>query len=234
VVTALAQLASAPANLAIGIRLMAGHELVTEGFRPGQVGSSAMPHKMNTRSAERIGGLLAILRGHVSMTASLLGDQWNEGDVSCSVTRRVVLADAFLAIDGLVETTLEVLADFGAYPAMIEAELERYLPFLASTRLMLAAVRRGMGREAAHHVVGDHAVTVAKAMRERGSANDLLDRLGDDPQFPLDRSELAELLADHQQFIGRADAQVRAFSARVEQLRSAHPTAASYRGRPTL
>ncbi len=234
VVTALAQLASAPANLAIGIRLMAGHELVTEGFRPGQVGSSAMPHKMNTRSAERIGGLLAILRGHVSMTASLLGDQWNEGDVSCSVTRRVVLADAFLAIDGLVETTLEVLADFGAYPAVIEAELERYLPFLASTRLMLAAVRRGMGREAAHHVVGDHAVTVAKAMRERGSANDLLDRLGDDPQFPLDRSELAELLADHQQFIGRADAQVTAFSTRVEQLRAAHPTAASYRGRPTL
>ncbi|MCC6433742.1 MAG: adenylosuccinate lyase, partial [Acidimicrobiales bacterium] len=113
VVTCLAQLASGPANLALSVRLLAGHELATEGFRPGQVGSSAMPHKMNTRSAERIGGLLAVLRGHVAMTASLLGDQWNEGDVSCSVTRRVVLADAFLAVDGLVETTLEVLADFG-------------------------------------------------------------------------------------------------------------------------
>jgi adenylosuccinate lyase len=234
VVTALAQLASAPANLAIAIRLMAGHELATEGFRPGQVGSSAMPHKMNTRSAERIGGLLAVLRGHVTMTASLLGDQWNEGDVSCSVTRRVVLADAFLAFDGLVETTLEVLADFGVYPAVVSAELDRYLPFLASTRLMLAAVRRGMGREAAHHVVGEHAVAVARAMRESGTPNDLLDRLGGDERFPLDRGELDELLADHQQFVGRAGGQVDAFVGRIAAVEATSPAAAGYRGRPTL
>jgi len=234
VVTALAQLASGPANLAIGIRLMAGHELATEGFRPGQVGSSAMPHKMNTRSAERIGGLLAVLRGHVTMAGSLLGDQWNEGDVSCSVTRRVLLADAFLAFDGLIETTLEVLTDFGVYPAVVEAELERYLPFLASTRLMLAAVRRGMGREAAHHVVGDHAVAVARAMREEGSANDLLDRLSADARFPLDRHELADLIADHQQFVGQAGPQVDAFRQRVASICERHPEAAVYRGRPTL
>lgn len=234
VVSALAQVASAPANLALTVRLMAGHELATEGFREGQVGSSAMPHKMNTRSAERIGGLLAILRGHVTMTASLLGDQWNEGDVSCSVTRRVVLADAFFAIDGLMETTLEVVADFGVYPAVVEAELERYLPFLASTRLMLAAVRRGMGREAAHHLVGEHAVAVARAMREQGSANDLLERLGADERFPLRQDELAALLADHQEFVGRAGAQVDAFAAQVATLATAHPAAADYRGRPTL
>ncbi len=234
VVTALAQLASGPANLALTIRLMAGHELATEGFKEGQVGSSAMPHKMNTRSAERIGGLLAVLRGHVTMASSLLGDQWNEGDVSCSVTRRVVLADSFLALDGLLETTLEVLADFGVYPAVVEAELQRYLPFLASTRLMLSAVRRGMGREEAHHVVGEHAVAVAKAMRQSGQGNDLLDRLGADPGFPLDRAELAALLADHQQFVGRAADQVTAFVATVADLLVAHPEAATYRGRPTL
>ena len=234
VVTALAQLASGPANLALTIRLMAGHELATEGFKEGQVGSSAMPHKMNTRSAERIGGLLAVLRGHVTMASSLLGDQWNEGDVSCSVTRRVVLADSFLALDGLLETTLEVLADFGVYPAVVEAELQRYLPFLASTRLMLSAVRRGMGREEAHHVVGEHAVAVARAMREHGSANDLLDRLGADPRFPLASAELRALLADHQQFVGRARDQVDAFVATVAPLRAASPDAAAYHGRPTL
>ncbi len=97
VVTALVQLAAAPSSLAKTIRLMAGHELVTEGFKPGQVGSSAMPHKMNTRSCERVNGLTVILRGYASMTGELAGDQWNEGDVSCSVVRRVALPDAFFA-----------------------------------------------------------------------------------------------------------------------------------------
>src|SRR5205823_5213149 len=101
VTTALVQLAAAPSSLAKTIRLMAGQELVTEGFRPGQVGSSAMPHKMNTRSCERVNGLAVILRGYASMTGELAGDQWNEGDVSCSVVSSVALTGAFFAIDGL-------------------------------------------------------------------------------------------------------------------------------------
>src|SRR5262249_54756438 len=82
---ALAQAAAGPSSLATTVRLMAGHELATEGFRPGQVGSSAMPHKMNTRSCERINGLAVVIRGYLCMVAELAGDQWNEGDVSCSV-----------------------------------------------------------------------------------------------------------------------------------------------------
>ncbi len=140
-VTALVQLAAAPSSLAKTIRLMAGHELVTEGFQPGQVGSSAMPHKMNTRSCERVNGLTVILRGYASMTGELAGDQWNEGDVSCSVVRRVALPDAFFAFDGLVETFLTVLDEFGAFPAVIEAELDRYLPFLGTTKVLMAAVQ---------------------------------------------------------------------------------------------
>ena len=119
----LVQIAAAPANMATTIRLMAGHELVTEGFRPGQVGSSAMPHKMNTRSCERVNGLAVVLRGQLSMIGELTGDQWNEGDVSCSVVRRVALPDAFFALDGLFETFLTVLADFGAFEPVIAAEL---------------------------------------------------------------------------------------------------------------
>src|SRR5207245_113587 len=94
VLSALVQLAAAPSSFATTLRLMAGHELVTEGFKPGQVGSSAMPHKMNTRSAERINGFAVILRGYASMAGELAGDQWNEGDVSCSVVRRGAAAGA--------------------------------------------------------------------------------------------------------------------------------------------
>ncbi|HEY4376845.1 MAG TPA: adenylosuccinate lyase, partial [Acidimicrobiales bacterium] len=136
VVAALAQAAAGPSSLATTIRLMAGQELVTEGFKPGQVGSSAMPHKMNSRSCERICGFHAVLNGHLAMVAQLAGDQWNEGDVSDSVVRRVALPDAFFAIDGLFETLLTVLHEFGAYPAVIDRELRRYLPSLATTKVL--------------------------------------------------------------------------------------------------
>ena len=146
VVTTLVQIAASPSSLATSIRLMAGAELVTEGFRAGQVGSSAMPHKMNTRSCERVNGLTVILRGYASMVSELAGNQWNEGDVSCSVVRRVALPDAFYAIDGLLETMLTVLNEFGAFPSIIAAELERYLPFLATTKILMASVKAGVGR----------------------------------------------------------------------------------------
>jgi adenylosuccinate lyase len=209
---------------------MAGAELATEGFRPGQVGSSAMPHKMNARSCERVCGLAVILRGYASMTGELSGAQWNEGDVFCSVVRRVALPDAFYAIDGLIETFLTILEDFGAYPAVIDRELERYLPFLATTKVLMAAVRAGVGRETAHEAIKEHAVAVALAMREQGQVdNDLLDRLAADPRLPLGRPELDELLADRLSFTGLAERQTAAVVRRIAELRGEHPAAAGYR-----
>ena len=230
VVSALVQAAAGPADLALTIRLMAGQELATEGFRPGQVGSSAMPHKMNSRSCERIGGLLAVLRGHLTMVASLSGDQWNEGDVSCSVVRRVALPDAFLAIDGLFETFLTVLDDFGAYPAVIERELDRYLPFLATTKVLVAAVRNGVGREVAHEAIKEHAVAAALRLREEGAeGNDLIERLAADPRLGLGADDLAGVLAAPIDFVGRAPSQAEAFVATVAELVGADPVAAAYR-----
>ncbi|GAA3425738.1 adenylosuccinate lyase [Streptosporangium sandarakinum] len=229
VLTALVQLAAAPSSLARTIRLMAGHELVTEGFAPGQVGSSAMPHKMNTRSCERVNGLTVVLRGYASMAAELAGDQWNEGDVSCSVVRRVALPDAFFAFDGLAETMLTVLGEFGAFEAVIAAELDRYLPFLATTRMLMAAVRAGMGRESAHEVIKEHAVASALAMREQGGANELLERLGADERFPLDAPRLRELLAERIAFTGAAAEQVGSVVGRIEEIVARHPQAAAYR-----
>ena len=228
VLSALVQLGAGPSSLAHTIRLMAGHELVTEGFAPGQVGSSAMPHKMNTRSCERVNGLQVVLRGYAAMVAELAGAQWNEGDVFCSVVRRVALPDAFFALDGQTETFLTVLGEFGAYPAVIGRELDRYLPFLATTKILIAAVRAGMGREAAHEVIKEHAVAVALAMRESGAEPDLLDRLASDPRLPLDRAALDAALADRASFTGAAASQVDRVVAAVEDLVAADPAAAAY------
>ncbi|MBB5870852.1 adenylosuccinate lyase [Allocatelliglobosispora scoriae] len=229
VLSALAQAAAGPSSLATTIRLMVGQELVTEGFKAGQVGSSAMPHKMNTRSSERINGLAVIIRGYLSMVGELAGDQWNEGDVSCSVVRRVALPDAFFALDGLFETLLTVLDEFGAYPAVIDRELDRFLPFLATTKILVAATRRGVGRETAHEVIKEHAVGVALAMRERGlAANDLFDRLAADGRLGLSRQEIDDLVKDRAAFVGAASAQVAAIAAEIETITAAHPEASTY------
>ena len=228
VVTTLVQVAAAPSNAATTIRLMAGAELVTEGFQPGQVGSSAMPHKMNSRSSERINGFAVILRGYASMVGELAGDQWNEGDVSCSVVRRVALPDSFFAIDGLFETFLTVLDEFGAFPAVIDRELERYLPFLATTKVLMAAVRAGVGRETAHEAIKEHAVGVALAMREGTAANDLLDRLAADERLGLSREALTALIAEPMEFTGAARDQVARVADRVEHIAARHPDAAAY------
>jgi len=229
VVNTLRELASGPSSLAKSLRLMAGHELVSEGFRDGQVGSSAMPHKMNARSCERINGLTAVLGGHVNMLLALAGDQWNEGDVSCSVVRRVALPDAFFALDGLFETLLHVLGDFGAFAVSIEREVARYLPFLAVTKLLMAATRAGLGRERAHALIQKHAVEVAGDLRSGNAAgNDLIERLGADPALPLSATQLSELLGSPLSLVGAAGPQVARFVTRVESWVARFPEAAQY------
>ena len=227
-VSALVQLGAGPSSLAHTIRLMAGNETVTEGFKEGQVGSSAMPHKMNARSCERVGGLQIILRGYLTMVADLSGQQWNEGDVFCSVVRRVALPDAFFALDGMFETFLTVLDEFGVFPAMIARELERYLPFLATTRILMAAVRAGVGREEAHEVIKEHAVAVALNMRENGGGQDLIERLAADPRLPMSKEDLDAALADRHAFVGAAESQVDRVLARIQAKVDEHPEAAAY------
>ncbi len=228
VVSALVQLVAAPSNLATTIRLMAGHELVTEGFQEGQVGSSAMPHKMNTRSCERVNGLAVVLRGYLSMVGELAGDQWNEGDVSCSVVRRVALPDAFFATDGLFQTFLTVLDEFGAFPAVIQRELDRYLPFLATTKVLMAAVRAGVAREVAHEAIKEAAVGAALDLRRGRPDNDVFDRLARDDRLGLSREEIDALVAEPLTFTGAALAQTQQVCRRIGDVTARHPDAATY------
>lgn len=220
-VSALTELASGPSSFCKTLRLMAGHETASEGFAPGQTGSSAMPHKMNSRSCERVNGFHVILKGYLAMAAGLSGDQWNEGDVSCSVVRRVMLPDAFFAIDGMYETFLTILGQMDAYPSVIEAENEHYLPFLMTTTIMMEAVKAGVGRETAHKAIKKHAVATVNDLREgKIDANNLLHRLRDDADIPLDENQLNDVLAQGRQNSGAALTQVAHFQTQVESLKS--------------
>ena len=227
VVSALHQVAAAAASFATTLRLMAGYGLLTEGFQEGQVGSSAMPHKVNARNCERICGFTTILGGYVTMTGGLAGHQWNEGDVSCSVVRRVALPDSFYAIDGLLETFLTVLRQMEVFPAAIATENERNLPFLASTTILMEAVKRGAGRETAHEAIKEHALAAAHALRTGGDA-DLLGRLAGDKRIGLGKKILSGILAENHRFVGAAPHQVDAFIANVKPLARRFKEAADY------
>ena len=229
VVSALHQVGAAAASFATTMRLMAGAGLLTEGFQEGQVGSSAMPHKANARNCERICGFSTILGGYVTMTATLAGDQWNEGDVSCSVVRRVALPDAFFAIDGSLETLLRVLGQMEAFPTAIAQENERNLPFLATTTILMESVKRGAGRETAHEAIREHSLAAMKAMRSGAPGPDLLERLAGDKRIGLGKKALQAILAESARFVGAAPNQVDVFVAEVKPLAKRVKGAADYR-----
>ena len=224
------QISSGMSDFAKQIRLMAGHELAGEGFAKGQVGSSAMPHKMNSRSCERINGFHTILNGYLNMTAGLAGDQWNEGDVSCSVVRRVALPDAVYCLDGQLETFLTVLGNMEPYPEVIRLENEKYFPFLGTTTIMMEAVKAGAGRESAHEAIKEHAVATIRDLRAgKIRSNDLVTRLADDERIPLDQTQLESIFEDEARLSGMAKHQVAVLSKQAEDIAIRHPGAADYR-----
>jgi adenylosuccinate lyase len=196
VVSKLLQIASAPSSMATTIRLMAGAGLVSEGFKAGQVGSSAMPHKMNSRSSERINGMMVLLRGYNTMAADLAGDQWNEGDVSCSVVRRVVIPDSFYVLDGLLHTFMTILNEFGIFEEKINSELSEQLPFLATSKILMECVKAGMGREAAYEIIKKYATAT--------TPSNFLAVLMSEKDFPLTLDQLNKLIQNPEEFAGLA------------------------------
>jgi adenylosuccinate lyase len=201
VVSKLLQIAAAPSSMATTIRLMAGSGLVSEGFMAGQVGSSAMPHKMNSRSSERINGMMVLLRGYNTMSADLAGDQWNEGDVSCSVVRRVVIPDSFYVLDGLLHTFMTILQEFGSFDEKIKAELDEQLPFLATSKILMECVKAGMGREDAHNVIKKYSTST--------NPGNLFAVLSQEENFPLSYEQLTQLIHNPAEFSGLAVEQSR-------------------------
>lgn len=223
--------AAGPSSLAATLRLMAGHGLVAEGAQEGQVGSSAMPHKTNMRTCERINGLGVVLKGHLTMAGGLAGGQWNEGDVSDSVVRRVIFPDAFFACDGLLEATLHVLDGLQVFPDALAAEMEAEEPFLTASGALTAAAAAGMGRQDAHRIISSYTAR-ALAARRSGETYDWREELGNDPDFPLTPRRIRE--AARRTGTGRAAEQVDAVVAQVGEVIRRSPEAAAYRPEPML
>jgi adenylosuccinate lyase len=210
VVSKLLQIASAPSSMATTIRLMAGSGLVSEGFKAGQVGSSAMPHKMNSRSSERINGMMVLIRGYNNMAADLAGNQWNEGDVSCSVVRRVVIPDSFYVLDGLLHSFMTILQEFCAFEENIKSELADQLPFLATTKILMECVKAGIGREVAHNIIKKHSTTSAPS--------DFFIALANEKSFPLSVAQLNSLIQDPSSFSGLAVEQTQSVKNLIQKM----------------
>lgn len=223
VVACLLRLVSAPASLAVTLRLMAGEGHLSESFTEGQVGSSAMPHKMNARLCERIGGLKVVLSGHMAMASELSGSQWNEGDVSCSVVRRVMLPDAFYACDGIIETFIAVLDSLEVFKDSLVSEIEANSTHLASSRLLTAAVTKGMGREEAHAILLKHLTKDKSASAAAVAAS-----LGSNKNFPLTEEEVKALIADLSTHSGAASKQVAAFLSEADAYLARFPGVGNY------
>jgi adenylosuccinate lyase len=140
--------------------------------------------------------MMVLLRGYTTMAADLAGDQWNEGDVSCSVVRRVVIQDAFYVADGLLHTFMTILTEFGIFEENINKELTDQLPFLATSQILMSCVKAGMGREVAHELIKKHATT--------NTVGNFFKALSSENNFPLSIDQLNELIKNPADFAGSA------------------------------
>ena len=232
VVSSLLQIAAAPSNIAINIRIMSGYGLLSEGFGRDQVGSSAMPHKINARLSERVNGLTAILKGHLVMVQELLGNQWNEGDVSCSVVRRVALPDAFYAIDAILDTTMRILTDLTVDTDSVDSEVKKYLPFLLTTKILALAVKKGLGREDAHSLIKAHSITASQNLKSK-QVNNLLALVAEDKRLGMSLIEL-ESLAKPGELVTGAIRQTYTFLKTSQKLVNSNPDAIAYRPKESI
>jgi len=234
VVHGLFEAAAGPSNMALGIRQMAAHDLATEGFNGGRIGSSRMPHKMNASRSERISALRGVLYGHTAMVDTLSGAQWNEGDVSCSVIRRVALPDAFFTMDGINETSLTILDEFGAFPLVVEREIQKYAPFVSTTKILTALEKNGVASRDAHELIKEHAVKLAYDMRGAGSSATLYERLAADERVTATAAELEEIANRPLELVGLAPQQAIAFADRAQTIAAKYPKSAEYTGHGVL
>jgi adenylosuccinate lyase len=194
---------------------LAHRKELEEPFEEGQVGSSAMAYKRNPMRSER---MCALARKLINLPADFHAThatQWLERTLDDSSIRRMDIPQAYLLADAVLGLLIDIGGGLSANPAAIQARLQAQLPFLATEEIIVAAVERGAGRQQAHAVIREHSLEVARAVREEGKSNDLLQRLAADERLPLTGDDLAALAGDPAEFVGRAEEQVDRYLAEV-------------------
>jgi adenylosuccinate lyase len=204
VISSLFQLASPLASIATNIRLMAGLGLVAEGKASSQVGSSAMPHKNNPRLSERVNALFIVLKGYLTMASEISGNQWNEGDVSESVVRRIALPDAFYCIDAILRTMTKVVKELEISKDNIAREVDLELEYLLSSKVLLMAFEKGVGRESAHKAILECADKSRSPISE--SFFTLISKTS---ELRVSESELLKIKSKAENYLGDAPLQAR-------------------------
>lgn len=218
IVDALSGIAQSAHKLATDLRLLASREEVVEPFEKDQIGSSAMAYKRNPMRSERVCALARFVISLQSSAANTVATQWMERTLDDSANRRLVLPQAFLAIDAILVLLQNISAGLVVYPRVIGKNLQEKLPFMATENLLMAAVERGGDRQTLHEIIRVHSLDADATVKLEGKPNDLFERLATVPAFA--DADFAGAL-DPAQYVGRAPEQVDEFVAEViEPLRA--------------
>lgn len=214
VLDALSGIAQSASKFSCDMRILQNFKEMEEPFEKHQIGSSAMPYKRNPMRCERITALARYVMTDSLNPAFTAATQWFERTLDDSANKRVAVAEAFLAVDGILDIYMNVTDGLVVYPKVIRQRVMRELPFMATENIMMSAVKKGGDRQELHEKIRQHSLAAAKRVKEEGLENDLLDRICDDPAFGLERSEIEGLL-DPSEFTGRASQQVEEFIAEI-------------------
>ncbi len=192
------------------VRLLQHLKEVEEPFEKHQIGSSAMAYKRNPMRSERMASLAKYVMSDALNPAMTAATQWFERTLDDSANRRVAVAEAFLAVDGILDLYLNVVDGLVVYEKVIDGRLRQELPFMATENILMDAVKAGGDRQELHERIRIHSMEAGRMVKEEGKPNDLLQRIADDPAFPMTAEELASVM-EPKNFVGRAPEQTEEF-----------------------
>jgi adenylosuccinate lyase len=203
----LAGIGASAHKFAVDLRLLSNLKVQEEPFEKNQTGSSAMAYKRNPMRSERMTGLSRKLMGLPQNFSNTFCNQWFERTLDDSAIRRMDIPQAFLLTDAILKLYINISSDMLVYPKQIAKHLLSELPFMATEKILMEAVKRGKSRQEMHEVVKTHSIEAGRMVKENGQENDLLNRLAKDDRIPFSLEELKELLGNYAEFTGRAMAQ---------------------------
>ena len=223
VLSALSGVAQSACKFANDLRILQSFEEMEEPFEKHQIGSSAMPYKRNPMRSERICALARYVIQDGVNPAMTAATQWFERTLDDSANKRIAVAEAFLAVDAILEIYINVTAGLVVYDRVVRRRVMEKLPFMATENIMMEAVKRGGNRQGLHEALREHSHAAARRVKLEGGQNDLIDRILADPLFPLTREEIEAQMAP-EKYVGRAPSQVAAFlSGEIAPLLARYP-----------